>query len=195
MSKIISILTKRPKLYGLVVVIVIIIAVVAYWNFGKNNNSEQLLVMKPADFVQTVAVAGKVTPAKSVDLGFNRSGKVAQVNVVVGQKVEAGQVIAQLDLSSAVLDLENSRATLSKLQEPADKLSLVQAQNALASALNAETKAYSDGFNAVDTTFLDLPDIMTGLDNLFNNYNASTYFTHDWALSDAAKADRQKALA
>jgi len=35
------------------------------------------------------------------------------------------------------------------------------------------TKAYSDGFNTVSSTFLDLPSTLTGIENMLNNNNLS----------------------
>ncbi|MFA6254316.1 MAG: biotin/lipoyl-binding protein, partial [Candidatus Paceibacterota bacterium] len=189
---------RNHKIASVIIVLIIIFAGYKIYGYFTNTSGEPRYVIAAVNkgtIISTISGAGQVSASNQLDITNKVSGDLVYLGVTAGQKVSAGTLIAQIDARDAQANLESAQIALSKLQKPADKLSLVQAQNALASALNAETKAYSDGFSAVDTTFLDLPDIMTGLDNLFNNYNASTYFTHDWALSDAAKADRQKALA
>jgi len=87
--------------------------------------------------------------------------------------------------------LETAKLELEKLLEPPDELTLLQAENSLAQAkenfiklkLNQENeyqntlatkrkaldnlkKAYEDGFNIVSNVFLDLPGIMTNLEDM-----------------------------
>ncbi|MFA5318816.1 MAG: HlyD family efflux transporter periplasmic adaptor subunit, partial [Candidatus Paceibacterota bacterium] len=188
-------LVIKAKQYWLITIIVAIACLGAIYFFGfrGNNYQPEILTVQPADFTQTVSVSGKVVPAESAELGFNQSGKVTAINATVGQKVGAGQIIAQIDSRSAVLDLQNAEVALAKLIKPADKLEVVQAENALALALDTKNKAYSDSFNALDATFLDLPVVMTGLDTLFNNYNVSTYFSNESSLSNTARGYRQTA--
>lgn len=49
------------------------------------------------DIVQTVTATGQVQPARQVNLSFGRSGRVKEVHVQVGDRVEAGQLLATLD--------------------------------------------------------------------------------------------------
>ena len=185
---------KKHWLIVTVVIIVVLVGVYFFW-FNGNKQTNGILVVKPADFAQTVSVSGKVTSAEGVDLGFNRSGKITAVNAVVGQKVGAGDIIAQLDARGAALDLENARVALAKLVKPAEKVDVIQAQNALQTAKEAKAKAYVDGFNYIDSAFLDLPRIMSGLDSLFNNSLTSPYFSDINLISNqTARNYRQTAL-
>jgi RND family efflux transporter MFP subunit len=73
--------------------------------------------------------------------------------------------------------LETARLSLAKLQEPADALTLLQAENTLVRAQESKKqteddlkKSYESAYNDVSDAFLKLPDIMTGLhDILFTN--------------------------
>lgn len=62
-------------------------------------------VVKRGDLLQTVEVTGDTQSIKDIDLAFNTSGSVAAINVIKGEKVRAGDVLAVLSdakLSAAV---------------------------------------------------------------------------------------------
>lgn len=83
----------------------------------------------------TVSATGSIEPEAQVSLSFRSAGRVDQVLVSVGQRVEAGQLLAQLDVTDAELALEQadvalqiSRAQLDKLEKPASETDLLAAQ-------------------------------------------------------------------
>lgn len=49
------------------------------------------------DIVHTITATGNVQPARQVDLRFSRAGRVQDVRVAVGDRVEAGQLLVALD--------------------------------------------------------------------------------------------------
>jgi len=65
-----------------------------------------------ADIVQEVAATGKVEPNQSVDLGFDKSGRVGSVSVLIGETVTQGQFIASLESGEISADLAKARAVL-----------------------------------------------------------------------------------
>lgn len=145
---------------------VIVIALGAYYFFWIRNGEPklELVTIAPADFVQAVSVSGKVIPAKSVELGFNKSGKVSNVPVVVGQIVGAGQLIASLDSRDAALALENAKIDLKKMLE-----------NSNLSSQNNLSKDDENSLAGVDKAYLDMSTIFEGLNSILNNYQVSTY--------------------
>ncbi len=83
----------------------------------------------------TVSATGSIEPEAEVALSFRATGRVAQVLVSVGQPVEAGQLLAQLDVTDAELALEQadvslqiSRAQLKKLEKPPTDTDIIAAQ-------------------------------------------------------------------
>lgn len=103
---------------------------------------------------------------------------------------------AQRAVNDAETSLETAKIELEKLLEPVDEYSLIQAENALAQAKDNLTKlkitqesnyqdaldtiqkaednlekAYEDAFNADADAFLDLPTIITGLQNILYGYD------------------------
>lgn len=164
MSKIISVLSKRPKFYSFLAILVIVVAGFYYWNLGNKNGGQETLIVKPADFVQTISVSGKVAPAKSVDLGFNRSGQVVAVPVMVGQGVGAGQTIARLESKDAQLALETAKIDLKKMIE-----------NNSATNQDGLSKDDEASLSKVNEAFADMDSIFGGVDSILNNYTVSTY--------------------
>jgi HlyD family secretion protein len=138
--------------------------------------------------ISSITGSGQVSASNQVDLKAKGSGDVISVPVTNGQTVKAGQLIAQLDASDAQKslrdaenNLETAKLSLQKLQQPADALSLTQSQNSLADARDSLSKAqedlakaYDDAFTSISTTFLDLPNIMSGMyDLLYKSSRAS----------------------
>ncbi len=132
--------------------------------------------------------SGQVASSDSVDVKPTASGTITSVPVKEGQAVRAGQILVQLDASSALRAVRDAQANLTsaqialqKLQQPPDALSLLQAQNAVTQAqqskLDAQnnlSKAYDDAYNAVAAAFLDLPDVMTGMDTVMTGTSSDT---------------------
>lgn len=83
----------------------------------------------------TVSATGSIEPEAEVSLSFRATGRVEQVLVSVGQAVEAGQLLAQLDVTDASLAFEQadvslqiSRAQLGKLVNPPSESDVITAQ-------------------------------------------------------------------
>jgi len=130
--------------------------------------------------VTSISASGQVSASNQIDLKPKASGNLVYVGVQPGQEVKTGTLIAQLDTGTAQkavrdaqTNLESAQLSLQKLQSPPDKLSLLQAEDSLTkakqskqNAQDALTKSYDDGYTAVSNAFLDLPSIMTGLQNI-----------------------------
>ncbi len=153
--------------------------------------------------VSAVSGSGQVSASNQIDLKPKVSGDLVTIAVSNGQAVKTGQVIAQIDASDArkavrdaEVNLESAKLALQKLQAPADELSLLTARNSLAAAEQSKTnseadllKAYEDGFNAVSSAFLQLPDIMSGLhDILYSQTFLPDQVNIDY-LADQVKGD------
>ena len=137
----------------------------------------------------TVDGSGQVSSSNQVDVKPRASGDVFKLPIKEGQTVKAGAILAQLDAENAnktvrdaEMNLESARLSLQKLTQPADRLSVTQAENALAQAKETKqtaqddlVKTYNDGYNSVASAFLDLPGIMTSLRNILlgTNYSPS----------------------
>ncbi|MCP3942617.1 MAG: efflux RND transporter periplasmic adaptor subunit [Desulfobacteraceae bacterium] len=68
------------------------------------------------DFEKTVSSTGTMEAVGTVDVGTQTSGTIAKVLVDYNSKVKKGQILAQLDQSLFVTDVNNSKAALMKAQ-------------------------------------------------------------------------------
>ena len=106
---------RRPIYYIPAIIIVILIATYIYKSGSASRSSHQV-VIAPIDFVQKVAVTGKVVSAENVDLGFETSGRVAAVPIKVGDKVTKGQTLASLSGGDAYGNVLQRQALLAAEQ-------------------------------------------------------------------------------
>ncbi|PIT88237.1 MAG: hypothetical protein COU29_03145 [Candidatus Magasanikbacteria bacterium CG10_big_fil_rev_8_21_14_0_10_36_32] len=204
----------RHKIYTLI--ILIIFGVGGYFCWQKlfpSTTSVRYVTAKVERGILTTSVSGtgSISVSNQIDIKAKVSGDLTYVGVKVGQDVQAGQLLAQLnarDALKAIRDaednLETAKLTMEQLKEPADTLTLLQSENSLISAQESKNKAednlikaYEDGFNAVANTFLSLPSIITGLDSFFFDNNIDiTKQNSEWYVlqtSPAIEGEREKA--
>jgi len=170
------------KIISFVFLLILIFCAYKIYGYFTDTSGQARYVIEAVQtgtIISTVTGSGQVSASSQVEVQAKASGDIVYIGVKSGQTVKAGTLLAQIDSRSAALDLENVRIALAKLTEPADKLDLLQAQNALKDAEEAKTKAYADSLNSIDETFVHLLGIMTGLDLLLKDSQISSpYFSH-----------------
>lgn len=77
----------------------------------KNADTYEYITVGLSDVRQEVTVTGKVKPAESVALSFERSGRISSVPVEVGDVVAAGQSLLRLDTTDEYLDLKQAESS------------------------------------------------------------------------------------
>ena len=75
--------------------------------------------------------SGSLTPSNEVSFGFGTSGQITELNVKVGDQVEAGQVIGAMDDTEAKAAYEQAKRNLANLTTPA---AIAQAEQNVADA-------------------------------------------------------------
>ena len=69
------------------------------------------VTVQQGTLIATVSASGSIAPEAQVMLNFQTPGTVDQVNVVVGQKVRAGEILAQLDVAELELAGQQAQQT------------------------------------------------------------------------------------
>ncbi len=109
--------------------------------------------VKGAQSGERVIAEGRVTPVKNAALSFAISGIVTQVPIVMGDRVQPGQLLAQLDTrplelvvaqAQASLDLANANLDKVKAGPLPDDVALAKSKLDLARAAVAQTQAAYD---------------------------------------------------
>lgn len=115
----------RKYLKWIILVIVLILGVVYYSFFRKKDDEVKYLteVVKRSDISQTIVASGTVRSNSRVEVGAQVSGKITKINVVLGQEVKKGDLIATID----------SLTQNNNLDEAKSKLKVYQAQRKSAS--------------------------------------------------------------
>ena len=109
-------LSKRKVFFisAAVVVIITLIGVALYSFFANSSTvtlaSSDVQVLDKRDNSQRVAVSGNVEPQKSMVLSTRLTGPVNQLNVKVGDRVQADQLVANLDVTDKETELAKSQA-------------------------------------------------------------------------------------
>jgi HlyD family secretion protein len=207
-KKILNVIIAHKIITGMVVVI---LAIGGYFLFKTFSGSAQetryvLSAVTKGTIIISVSGTGQVSASNQLDLKPKASGDVVYVGVKEGQSVKAKTLIVQLDSSAAQksvrdakANLESANLAMEKLEQPTDALTLLQAENSLAQAQQAKTsaqedlqKAYDDGFNTVANAFLQLPDIISGLNSVLYD---STISSNQWNIDYYANSLKQNQAA
>lgn len=106
---------------GSVIVVLVLIGVAIHAKKSKPKNTVAYTVANQ-DVKQTVIATGTVTSQADLDLGFKGTGTISSVNVAVGDKVHQGQVLMQLDESSASTAIQQAKAGVVSAQANYDKV-------------------------------------------------------------------------
>ncbi len=172
----------RHKITSFIIILTIIGG--GYYTYKKTTaaNAAPQYVLAPArvgTITQTVTGSGQVSAENQLDVTSEVSGKIQSISVKVGQHVKKGDLLASLDSHDASISLENARIAYAKLVKPAKEGDITNAQNSLA-------KSYNDAFNVVSAVYLDLPEIMTGLNDML--YSQTGYLSNQKAQSLTAAA-------
>jgi RND family efflux transporter MFP subunit len=95
---------------------------------------------------ETVSVTGNTTPMNTVSLGFQDSGTIANVNYTLGEQVNAGDVIAQLNTASLNAALQQAQAAYASALASQSATSLPQAQT-------QAVTVYLSGYTTLESLF------------------------------------------
>ena len=120
MKKILSIF-KQKKIW---ISLLVIIALIGFFIFRAQANKTpklQFADVKRQDIRSSVSSSGTLTGKNVVDLKFKSSGKIAYLNIKVGDSVYKGAVIGGLDTQDLAIKLQQAQNTLRDKQALAQK--------------------------------------------------------------------------
>ncbi len=122
----------RPKFAALIVVIALA-AGSAFWFWPEKSGGEWMTaVVERADIEDVVTASGTLQPRDYVDVGTQVSGQLMKLHVDVGARVEAGDLLAEIDPAVYLSRVEASRAQLrnqrAQLQDRRAQLTLAEYQ-------------------------------------------------------------------
>jgi HlyD family secretion protein len=174
----------RHKLWSSIIALIIVVVLYKVITSLLTPASQTVYTIGTAStgtITSSVTGTGQVDISTDVDVPSQTSGAITKVYVSEGQSVKAGDLLATIDptqnekaVRDAQANLDSANLSLAKLEEPPTALALSQSQDAitkaqadLATAQQNLKKDYDSGFNSVSNAFLDLPNVMNGLQSMF----------------------------
>ena len=157
---------SKTEWLTIAVIVVILVALVAgaYYQFSylpsrartsraRASSNSQTSVVRRGTITLSAIGTGTLQPNNQVQLGFGgntSNGKLVTLNVKVGDKVKAGQLLAEIDNSAEKINYQQAQQTLTNLTSPA---AIATAQQDIATA---KASVYTDTNNLI---FLISPDM------------------------------------
>ena len=102
------------------IVAVVFVVAVSVWAFSGSKRKEQVDFVTekvaPANIQSSITATGTIEPVTSVTVGTQVSGIVSKLYVDYNSVVKKGQVIAELDKSNLMSQLNSAKANLQQMQ-------------------------------------------------------------------------------
>lgn len=104
--------------------IVVAISAVGYFAYFKKSGlpDYKFIIAKKSELVQTVSVTGRIKPAQSADLSFEKNGKVIWVGAEIGDKVYSGQTLVRIYSADLLAKLSEAKAEVKAQKAKLDEL-------------------------------------------------------------------------
>jgi HlyD family secretion protein len=164
-------------------IILVVIILIGYWGYNKLTSTAgdtRYLTAKvtKGTIIASISGSGQVSSLNQIDIKAKVSGDAIYLGAQNGQKIGTGGLIAQLDDKDAQKSIRDAEVNLESAKIALEKFKIQNSNE----NMNADlVKAYDDGFNTVSNVFLDLPGIMTGLNDMFFKSNPATgQWNVDW---------------
>ena len=144
---------KSSSRWGLLAFVAAAAAIGVYVFVSASSNGEEQTLQTEkvtrGDIEVTISAAGKIAPKEKVAVGAQVSGQLEKLYVDVGDTVEAGDLLAQIDATIATTSVEANRAQLKELRASRKQqqatLELVKSQSERATMLyEADAMARAD---------------------------------------------------
>ena len=166
---------------------ILIIIVFGYFYFKQEAPEYNFIVAKKIDLIQEVSVNGKVKPAESVNLSFEKSGKIAAIYVNVNDDVKTGKILASLEnksvsaqLLQAEANFEYEKAKLDELKRGAREEDIKVKESELKKAEQDLTNYYAGSINKINDVYTSANDaVLIKTVGIFNNSGKFTFSSCD----------------
>ena len=189
---------SKIKLYAFghkIISAIILIVIIFFGYFGYQKiagpaGATRYVLSKvgTGTIVASITDSGQVSAFNQINITPTVSGALTGVFVKPGDSVKTGQTLFTIDDTNAQKTVRDAEINLQNANLSLQKLEL---QNSNANLNTALSQAYDNGFTSVSTTFLDLPNIMTGLNNMFftSTISKNGQWNVDWYAAQVASTD------
>src|SRR3989344_601805 len=192
--------TNKIKLYIIAHKIIsgfVLIVIIGggYWGYQKFTSTAGDIRYITAQvekgiILASVSGSGQVSALNQIDIKSKVSGDVVYLAAQDGQKIDTGGLVAKLDDKDTQKSIRDAEVNLESAKIALEKLKIEKSKENMSADL---AQSYDDGFNTVSNVFLDLPGIMTDLNDMFFKSNPTTgQWNIDWYEGQVKEEDRGK---
>lgn len=169
---------KYSKKWIVGILIVAVIGGLIYWSGSKKPPSKEAstATVKRGDILQEVSVTGRVKPSATIEVSFEKSGRIQGVYKKVGDHVGAGALLAEIDSTSAQATLMEVEARLTELKRGSrpEEISIKEAE--LAKSAQDLANTYNDVLDTVQDAFAKSDEALhTKTTGIFSGSRGSSY--------------------
>jgi HlyD family secretion protein len=145
--------------------------------------------------IVSVSASGQVSALNQLDIKAKASGDIIYLARKNGDFIGAGGVIASIDARNAEKAVRDAEIALDRAKIELEKMKGLQTDSGVLRGIKQKSeddlaKAYDDGFNTVSNAFLNLPNVMSGLNDILLGTSVAGSAQGQWNMdfySDAAK--------
>ncbi|MDR3559332.1 MAG: efflux RND transporter periplasmic adaptor subunit [Candidatus Pacebacteria bacterium] len=90
---------SRKYFVALIIALIVIGVVVGsyVWSSTSQRPAFSPVIVQKGNIVETVRISGSVQPEVTAGLGFEKAGRITEIDAAVGDSVKAGQILAKID--------------------------------------------------------------------------------------------------
>jgi RND family efflux transporter MFP subunit len=195
------------------VVCILVISTAGYFGFATTNTptptpTPQTIAVTTCDVEQTVTAPGNLVNVNQGAVNMPTEGRLAAVNVRVGDAVKAGEILAELDpvtTTQAQLDLLEAQEELEKLQRRRTSLDYPRATDDFIKDLRRQVRAAKESVKDLEGAAKSAEDPMvrsqllaslaTAKENLKQLESKLNWYTSNPTEGEIIAADSELALA
>lgn len=97
-------------------VVVLVVALAIWWQKPTKTEKPEVFIVVPEDIEHVVTAIGSLQPSNYVDVGAQVSGQLQELYVEVGDQVEQGSLLAEIDADVQMARVAGSRAQLTAME-------------------------------------------------------------------------------
>ena len=143
---------KKKRLWLVWIPILLLVAVAAYAFFGRDRETAvevDLDSVKTVDLKQFITVSGTLAAADAEDIPVPSNRKVAVVHVREGDRVQAGDLLVELDTADLLLQRERLMLSIASLE---DELAEIESPTLRSDVANTRSRVSQLSLSLENTT-------------------------------------------
>ncbi len=168
---------RKPRYSIPAFVLLIIIFVIIGKIAAPKKPAYEVRAAERVSVIQEVDATGNVKSAEAVDLAFETGGKLARINVKIGDRVKAGERLASLSNADAAANFASAEARLAQLETGSRPEDLAVSAASVSSAEASLSNAAASLSNAINDSYVKADDaIHNHSDQLFSSPRTNPSF-------------------